>query len=65
MEGTVPSAQAVQEMASESVFVLGDRHDVPAITALLEKMDESRDSLGIESYGISDTSLEEVSYAAF
>ncbi|KAE8742746.1 ABC-transporter, subfamily A member 02 [Frankliniella occidentalis] len=58
--GTVASAQAVEEMASESVFVLPDRHDVPAITALLEKMDENTEALGIESYGISDTSLEEI-----
>ncbi|KAK3930971.1 ATP-binding cassette sub-family A member 12 [Frankliniella fusca] len=57
---TVPSAQAVQEMASESVFVLPDRHDVAAITTLLERMDENSEALGIESYGISDTSLEEI-----
>ena len=55
------SAQAVQELPTESVFVLPDRHDVKALTALLERMDESKDALGIESYGISDTSLEEVS----
>lgn len=58
---TVSSAQVVQEVAAESVFVLRDRHDVEAITAVLEKMDQSKEELGIESYGISDTSLEEVS----
>lgn len=55
------SAQAVRELPTESVFVLPDRHDVTALTSLLEKMDENKDTLGIESYGISDTSLEEVS----
>ncbi|XP_034242493.1 phospholipid-transporting ATPase ABCA1-like isoform X2 [Thrips palmi] len=57
---TVASAQVVQEVPSESVFVLRDRHDVEAITTVLEKMDKSKDGLGIESYGISDTSLEEI-----
>lgn len=42
------------------VFILPDRHDVPAITALLERLDERREALGIASYAVSDTALEEV-----
>ncbi|KAJ1524618.1 hypothetical protein ONE63_011102 [Megalurothrips usitatus] len=45
---------------SQVVYTLPDRHDVAAITALLERLDHQRDALGIASYAISDTSLEEI-----
>ncbi|KAE8736684.1 ABC-transporter, subfamily A member 03 [Frankliniella occidentalis] len=45
---------------AEVVYTLPDRHDVAAITALFERLDERREQLGIASYAISDTSLEEI-----
>ena len=46
--------------SSQAMYVLPDRHDVPAITSLLEQLDQRQDELDIASYAISDTSLEEV-----
>lgn len=61
---SVPAARPGEAAdANEAVFVLPDRHDVPAITALLERLDARRGDLGIASYAVSDTALEEVSPA--
>ncbi|KAK3933416.1 Phospholipid-transporting ATPase ABCA1 [Frankliniella fusca] len=63
VQSVIPSAHPqdrddVEE--AEVVYTLPDRHDVAAITRLLERLDERRRYLGVASYAISDTSLEEI-----
>ncbi|KAK3933415.1 Phospholipid-transporting ATPase ABCA1, partial [Frankliniella fusca] len=63
VQSVIPSAHPqdrddVEE--AEVVYTLPDRHDVAAITRLLERLDERRRDLGVASYAISDTSLEEI-----
>ena len=66
----VPTAQVVEEIGTEITYVLPVNQDQTVeFGAMFEAIDNHRDELMIDKYGVSDSTLEEVSdltkYTAF
>ncbi len=60
---TVPSAQLVEEVGTEITFTLPvDHGQIAEFGNLFNQIDENRSRLGIDKYGVSDGTLEEVRY---
>ena len=57
----MPSAKFLERIGGELIYVLPERDNLVAFTTLFDSLDANKDKLSIHSYGISDTSLEEVS----
>ncbi len=59
----MPNAQLIQEFGSEIMYVLPTNasSSTNSLMELLKQLDNNRDALRIHKYGISDTTLEEVS----
>eukprot|EP00042_Codosiga_hollandica_P059065 m.900658 g.900658 ORF g.900658 m.900658 type:complete len:796 (-) comp60047_c0_seq2:2027-4414(-) len=55
----VPAARCVSDVGSELAFIL-PFEDLPSFPSLLEYFDERKTQLGISSYGVSVTTLEDV-----
>nr|CAD7196497.1 unnamed protein product [Timema douglasi] len=56
----IPVARLHQHRGSELVYVLPSRENIEQLEHLLEELDSKMHQLGIHSYGITDTTLEEV-----
>nr|CAD7402681.1 unnamed protein product [Timema poppensis] len=56
----IPVACLHQHRGSELVYVLPSRENIEQLEHLLEELDSKMHQLGIHSYGITDTTLEEV-----
>lgn len=56
----IKSAMFVEHIGSEVSYILPDRENTASLVQLCDSLDKDKTSLGILSYGISDTSLEEV-----
>lgn len=55
----------VEYIGSEASYILPDRDDTNSLMSLCDHLEKDKGSLGILSYGISDTSLEEVMLIIF
>jgi phosphatidylserine/phosphatidylglycerophosphate/cardiolipin synthase-like enzyme len=61
IQQTLPDCRLVEEIGSEITFVLpSDSQHRSQFKHLFERLEASKDELHISSYGVSDTSLEEV-----
>lgn len=56
----VSSVIFVEHIGSEVSYILPERDNTPALVKLCDSLDKDKETLGIVSYGISDTSLEEI-----
>lgn len=56
----VNNAIFVEYIGSEASYILPDRGDTDSLMSLCDHLEKDKGSLGILSYGISDTSLEEI-----
>nr|CAD7439812.1 unnamed protein product [Timema bartmani] len=56
----IPVARLHQHRGSELVYVLPSRENIEQLEHLLEELDSKMHQLGIVSYGITDTTLEEI-----
>nr|CAD7402680.1 unnamed protein product [Timema poppensis] len=56
----IPVACLHQHRGSELVYVLPSRENIEQLEHLLEELDSKMHQLGIHSYGITDTTLEEI-----
>ncbi|XP_075213435.1 phospholipid-transporting ATPase ABCA1-like isoform X2 [Lycorma delicatula] len=60
IQGIVPSAQFLEQIGTELVYILPQRDKIEEFRYLFVSLDKNKTSLNIASYGISDTSLEEI-----
>ncbi|CAH1395854.1 unnamed protein product [Nezara viridula] len=60
IQNIVNNAIFVEYIGSEASYILPDRDDTSALMNLCDRLEKDKHSLGILSYGISDTSLEEI-----
>lgn len=56
------TAKFLEQIGGELIYVLPERDNLAAFTMLFGLLDANKEKLGIHSYGISDTSLEEVRF---
>lgn len=57
----MPNIELVEEIGSEIVFMLPVQNDPSAFDKLFKALEDNKKRLNIDSYGVSDTTLEEVS----
>ncbi|XP_066903690.1 phospholipid-transporting ATPase ABCA1 isoform X2 [Halyomorpha halys] len=60
IQNIVNNAIFVEYIGSEASYILPDRDNTDSLMSLCDHLEKDKDSLGILSYGISDTSLEEI-----
>lgn len=54
-----------EKVGSEIIFVLPQRNNTEELKQLFSSLEENKVALHIDSYGMSDTSLEEVIYTFY
>jgi len=57
----VPEASVIQAVGKDVVISLPNRDDINSITQLIAALEHDKQVFGIDSFGISDTPLEDVS----
>lgn len=57
----MPSAKLLEQIGDEVTFVLPQNDNPETIVELLKTLEMEKENLSVYSYGISDTSLEDVS----
>lgn len=61
----MPNAELIQQLGTELVYMLPDRQNTSQLEELFKTLDENIGKAGIDSYGLSDTTLEEVRHVYY
>ena len=57
----IPRTKLIEDLGSEMTFIMPTLDEAPnVLTVMLENLENLKNSLGIDTYGISHTTLEEV-----